>query len=89
MTVSKFYRIAGGTTQKEGVHPDVVLPSLYDYLDIGEASLDNCLPADNVTPATYSALDLVKPYITELNSHSKERLEKTRILPISVRTSTR
>jgi carboxyl-terminal processing protease len=78
MTVSKFYRIAGGTTQKEGVHPDVVLPSLYDYLDIGEASLDNCLPADNVTPATYSALDLVKPYITELNAHSKERLEKNK-----------
>jgi carboxyl-terminal processing protease len=75
MTVSKFYRIAGGTTQKEGVHPDIILPSLYDYMDIGEASLDNCLPADQISPATYSSLDLVKPYLTELNAHSKERLE--------------
>src|SRR5437763_367493 len=40
VTVSKFYRVAGGTTQKQGVTPDVILPSIYDYLDIGDSSLD-------------------------------------------------
>lgn len=78
LTVSKFYRIAGGTTQKQGVTPDVILPSIWDYMDIGEASLENCLPADNTTPATFSTLDLVKPYTTELNAHSKERLSKSK-----------
>jgi carboxyl-terminal processing protease len=78
LTVSKFYRIAGGTTQKQGVTPDVILPSVWDYMDIGEASLENCLPADQTTPATYSTLDLVKPYLTELNAHSKDRVAKSK-----------
>jgi carboxyl-terminal processing protease len=74
LTVSKFYRISGSTTQKQGVTPDVILPSIYDYLDIGEASLENCLPADQTTPATYTSLDLVKPYVSELQNSSRERV---------------
>jgi carboxyl-terminal processing protease len=78
ITVSKFYRISGSTTQKQGVTPDVILPSIYDYLDIGEASLENCLPADQTTPATYNSLDLVKPYVSELQSASKERVSHSK-----------
>jgi carboxyl-terminal processing protease len=74
LTVSKFYRISGSTTQKQGVTPDVILPSIYDYLDIGEASLENCLPADQTTPASYTSVDMVKPYVSELQSASKERI---------------
>jgi len=78
ITVSKFYRINGSTTQKQGVTPDVILPSLYDYLDIGEASLENCLPADQTTPATYTKLDMVKPYVPELQKASKERISHSK-----------
>jgi carboxyl-terminal processing protease len=78
LTVSKFYRISGSTTQKQGVTPDIILPSLYDYLDIGEASLENCLPADQTTPATFSAIDMAKPYISELTSASKERVGRSK-----------
>ncbi len=78
ITVSKFYRISGSTTQKQGVTPDVILPSIYDYLDIGEASLENCLPADQTTPATYTSLDLVKPYASELAAASKERVSHSK-----------
>jgi carboxyl-terminal processing protease len=78
ITVSKFYRVSGSTTQKQGVTPDVILPSIYDYLDLGEASLENCLPADQTTPAKYSSLDMVKPYLTELRSASKERVSKSK-----------
>jgi carboxyl-terminal processing protease len=74
LTVSKFYRIAGNSTQRQGLTPDIVLPSIYDHLDIGEASLDNALPPDQTTPATYSAMDLVKPYLTELEANSKARV---------------
>ena len=77
LTVSKFYRIAGGTTQKHGVKPDIILPSLYDYLEIGEASLDNCLPADSIEATKYSPLDLVKDYIPELKKQSAERVSRS------------
>jgi carboxyl-terminal processing protease len=78
LTVSKFYRVSGSTTQKQGVTPDIILPSIYDYLDIGEASLENCLPADQTTPATYNQLDQVKPYLTQLQTASKTRVEQSK-----------
>ncbi|HEV8541611.1 MAG TPA: carboxy terminal-processing peptidase [Verrucomicrobiae bacterium] len=74
ITVSKFYRVSGSTTQKQGVTPDIILPSIYDYLDIGEASLENCLPADQTTPANYNPVDMVKSYLTDLQSASKTRV---------------
>ena len=78
VTVSKFYRVAGGTTQKQGVKPDIILPSLYDYLDIGEASLENALEADSIAPAKYTVVGQVKNYVTELDKVSKARVEKSK-----------
>jgi carboxyl-terminal processing protease len=75
LTVQKFYRIAGGTTQRQGVTPEIVLPSPYDYLDIGEASLENSLPADNTTPLEYRHYNLVKPFLAELEKNSHERIQ--------------
>ena len=74
MTVQKFYRIAGSTTQRQGVTPEIVLPSLYDYLDIGEASLENSLPADNTDPLEHYQYNRVKPYLAELRKNSHERM---------------
>jgi carboxyl-terminal processing protease len=78
VTVSKFYRVAGGTTQKQGVTPDIILPSVYDYLEIGEASLENALEADNIQPAKYETLGEVKQYVVELEKSSKERVAKNK-----------
>ncbi len=73
-TVSKFYRIAGGTTQKYGVTPDISLPSVLDYMELGESHLPNCLPADRTTPANYSRMDLVQPYVGTLRDRSANRV---------------
>jgi carboxyl-terminal processing protease len=78
VTVSKFYRIAGGTTQKQGVTPEIVLPSIYDYLDIGESSLDNALEADNIPAAKYEPVGEVKQYVPELEKASKARIAKSK-----------
>ncbi len=75
MTVSKFYRVIGSTTQKQGVTPDVVLPSLYDYLDIGEASLENCLSADSINAVPFTHSGSVTNCFAELNKRSKVRVE--------------
>lgn len=75
VTTASFYRIAGGSTQLKGVVPDVVLPSLYDALDIGEESLPNALPWSQVRGAYYRPwTDSVKPAIPELRKHSEARV---------------
>ena len=54
MTIQKFYRINGGSTQLEGVKPDVILPSRYSYMNIGEKDYDNPLPWDQIKKANYN-----------------------------------
>ena len=55
LTIQQFYRVNGDSTQNRGVRSDVVLPSILDHLDEGEAGLDNALPFDQIRNARYSA----------------------------------
>jgi carboxyl-terminal processing protease len=75
-TISKFYRIAGGTTQKHGVTPDIILPNVLDYLETGEAYLPNVLEADNIPPAKYQRADRINGGLDELRKHSSDRTTK-------------
>ena len=77
-TVSKFYRVAGGTTQKYGVTPDLSFPSVLDYMDLGESHLPNCLPADRTTPVEYDHFDFVTPYLSTLRDRSANRIAANR-----------
>jgi carboxyl-terminal processing protease len=53
ITTQKFYRINGGSTQREGVYSDIVMPDKYSYIDMGERDNDNALPWDKIPPADY------------------------------------
>ncbi|MDO6745116.1 carboxy terminal-processing peptidase [Tenacibaculum soleae] len=53
MTIQKFYRINGGSTQIEGVYSDISLPSRYSYMEFGERDLEGALPWDKVQQAKY------------------------------------
>ena len=53
LTIQQFYRVNGDSTQNRGVRSDVVLPSILDHLDEGEAGLDNALPFDQIRNARY------------------------------------
>lgn len=77
MTVSKFYRVAGGTTQKYGVTPDIILPSVLDYMELGEASLPNALAADETAPATYAKLGRTASTLDELRQRSAARIDRS------------
>ncbi len=48
MTIQKFYRINGGSTQLKGVTPDIVVPSRYSYLDIGERDQEKPMEWDKI-----------------------------------------
>lgn len=54
ITIQKFYRINGGTTQLMGVIPDVVVPDIYDGIKRGEKEMDYHLPFDQIKPARYT-----------------------------------
>jgi carboxyl-terminal processing protease len=80
ITIRKFYRVTGASTQLKGVVPDIILPDILNYSeDIGETSLENPLPwdtipTDNIPNAEYNKLNLVDPYIAALRQDSDARL---------------
>lgn len=53
LTLQKFYRISGGSTQLKGVVPDVVVPDYYEYLKMRERDNNNALPWDEISKAQY------------------------------------
>ncbi|MCP4847603.1 MAG: tail-specific protease [Verrucomicrobiaceae bacterium] len=73
VTIQKFYRIAGGSTQLEGVVPDIILPSYRDEIETGEASLPNALEHDAIRKMKYNLFEHVPP-IEKLRALSMARL---------------
>ena len=58
MTIQKFYRINGGSTQLEGVVSDIAMPDKYTYFEIGERDEKNPLDWDKIEPAEYTPVDV-------------------------------
>jgi carboxyl-terminal processing protease len=55
-TIAKFYRISGGSTQHQGVVPDILFPSAIDPNDWGESQEENALPWDSIPRASYTTV---------------------------------
>src|SRR2546423_9876480 len=76
LTIQKFYRVAGGSTQLHGVASDIVLPSLTDLPEFAEGALKNCLPYDEVPKAKYTKWsEPVSLYLDELKRRSSARTQ--------------
>jgi carboxyl-terminal processing protease len=73
-TIRKFYLPKGASTQMKGVVPDLVLPSVNNYAEVGEGSLPNALPWDKVESAPFDPVDQVQPYLEELRKQSADRV---------------
>lgn len=74
VTIQKFYRINGGSTQFKGVEPDIILPSLYDHLESGEQYLDYSLPWDRVASVPYFPYSIPDIDLEKVKEKSQERL---------------
>jgi carboxyl-terminal processing protease len=76
LTIQKFYRIAGGSTQLHGVTSDIVLPSLSDLPEFGEGALKNALAYDEVAKAKFTKWsDNHSLFIDQLRRRSEERVK--------------
>lgn len=78
VTIRKFYRASGASTQLKGVTPDIVLPSVNNYIEVGEASLENPLEWDTIPAATFEKVSRVAPFLASLKKNSDERISKDR-----------
>lgn len=53
LTIAKFYRVNGSSTQHRGVRPDIAIPSMVDSEDVGESAQKNALPWDEIAATRY------------------------------------
>ena len=76
LTIQKFYRVSGGSTQHRGVLSDIVIPSLTDTPEIGESALPNPLAYDEVDPQAVRKSGYVSSLLGDLRRRSEERISK-------------
>ncbi len=76
LTIQKFYRISGGSTQLKGVEPDVVLPDVYNYIKSGEAELPNVMPYDNIPAVKFKVWNDFN--IKEIVKNSDKRVKENK-----------
>ena len=75
VTIQKFYRVTGGSTQYKGVESDIALPSLFQYLKSGEQYSENSLPWDQVEPVPFVRHSGQKIDIDRLKVASQVRVQ--------------
>jgi carboxyl-terminal processing protease len=73
VTIGKFYRVTGESTQLRGVTPDIELPSPISQKDVGESVLDNALPWDRIASVPFRALPPPASLVQTLSSEEAER----------------
>ena len=76
LTLAKFYRVSGQSTQHQGVLPDIDYPSIIDTKEIGESALPEAMPWDTIKAAIRPSVDPFKPYISQLKSEHDVRTTK-------------
>jgi len=74
ITVAAFYRVNGRSTQIDGVSSDIVLPSVFEYMEMGEDKLPSALPASRIPPLNYSIAYPMGGLVTGLKAKSDARL---------------
>ena len=76
LTISKFYRVSGDSTQYRGVLPDIAFPSVYDPEEVGESQQDNVLPWDSIHRVPHKFDDSLTPYLDTLTNAHQQRIQK-------------
>lgn len=73
MTRQKFYLPSGSSTQNRGVIPDITLPSIEEFLPIGESDLPNALAWDTIPTANFDGVPLDSRFLAKIREKSQAR----------------
>ncbi len=72
ITLAKFYRVTGSSTQHKGVNPDIELPSRFDAEEFGESSFPSALPWDMISSIGFKSMDYVNNDLIRILSGNYE-----------------
>ncbi|MBK8507403.1 MAG: carboxy terminal-processing peptidase [Candidatus Competibacter sp.] len=76
LTIAKFYRVSGSSTQHRGVRPDIAIPSIIDSDEVGESAQKNALPWDEIAPTRYRGDRALAALVPELMRRHQARVTK-------------
>jgi len=74
VTIGKYYRVTGDSTQHRGVEPDITLPSMLDTDEIGESTRESALPWDRINAARFTPQPSEAPVVTLLAREHEARI---------------
>jgi carboxyl-terminal processing protease len=74
LTMQKFYRVTGKTTQLDGVTPDIVLPDFYNMIDNGERDTDFPLESTTIEPVIFNQSAYRISDLDQLKKNSASRV---------------
>lgn len=77
ITMGKFYRVTGSSTQHKGVAADITFPTQYSAEKFGESSEPSALPWDQIKPSTFPKITDLTQVNSTLNAIHKKRMEKS------------
>ncbi len=78
LTIQKFYRVSGGSTQHRGVLPDIHIPFYGDLSETTEGSQKSALPYDEIEPITYDRSATLQARLSSLAKASTARVASSR-----------
>lgn len=74
LTMAKFYRVNGGSTQHVGVIPDIELPTRFKHDEIGESSQKNALLWDKISSVNFEPKENLDKAIPRLKTNHQSRV---------------
>ncbi len=75
LTIAKYYRITGSSTQNKGVKPDIEFPSIYDPAEVGESSYKSSLKWDTIGTTNFTKYFNIKKFVPELIKKHEKRIK--------------
>ena len=78
LTVAKFYRVNGSSTQNKGVTPDINFPMIYPADKYGESAEKSALPWDEIKKSNYKPLTSLQPNIKTLTEKHAKRMKSSK-----------
>jgi carboxyl-terminal processing protease len=75
LTIGKYYRVNGGSTQHRGVEPDIELPSAIDSETVGESSRESALPWDQIKTTEFKASQSLEDAVSILQKNHLQRID--------------
>ncbi|MBN1299969.1 MAG: carboxy terminal-processing peptidase [Melioribacteraceae bacterium] len=76
LTIAKYYRINGSSTQLKGVLPDIPYPTVTDPGEVGEASYPSAMKWDQISTSYYDRYDNFSDYLPEILERHNNRIDK-------------